>query len=151
MKDQLKDQLGDLYRLAIKEESVPLKPADAARLAGMSRKSVYRYLKAGSVITPAGVVPFKRDSNGMVSGVRLESIKELLNALPRPGRKFETHYKKRKKLGGKTPDQIKGGTYGKRQENIWRLSRILAMIDHVETRDELAKIRDFARKKFNRL
>ena len=46
---------------------------------------------------------------------------------------------------------IKAGTYGKRRENLWRLNRILAMIDHVETRVELAKIRDFARKKFNRL
>jgi len=147
----MKDKLKDLYKQAIKAESVPLKPADAARISGMSRKSVYRYLKAGSVITPAGEVPFSRDSNGMVSGVKLECIKRLLEAVPRPGRKFETHYKKRRNQGDKTPEMVKGAAYGKGQENIWRISRILAMIDHVETRDELAKIRDFARKKFNRL
>ena len=143
--------LKSLYKTAIQEQGMPLKPIDAARLVGMSRKSVYRYLKAGSVMTPAGAVPFTRDSNGMVSGVRLECIKALVDAVPRPGRRFETHYKKRRNQGDKTPDQIKGGNYGKRRENLWRLSRILAMIDHVETRDELEKIRDFARKKFNRL
>jgi len=147
----MSDKLKGLYKAAIQEQGMPVKPIDAARLVGMSRKSVYRYLKAGLVITPAGEVPFTRDSNGMVSGVRLECIKALVDAVPRPGRKFETHYKKRRNQDDKTPEMIKAGSYGKRRENLWRLSRILAMIDHVETRDELAKIRDFARKKFNRL
>lgn len=147
----MSDKLKGLYKAAIQEQGIPLRPINAARFAGMSRKSVYRYLKAGTVITPAGAVPFTRDSNGMVSGVRLKCIKALVDAVPRPGRKFETHYKKRRNQDDKTPDQIKGGNYGKRRENLWRLSRILAMIDHVETRDELEKIRDFARKKSNRL
>ena len=147
----MSEKLRSLYKTAIQEQGIPLRPINAARFAGMSRKSVYRYLKAGTVITPAGAVPFTRDSNGMVSGVRLKCIKALVDAVPRPGLKFETHYKKRRNQDDKTPDQIKGGTYGKRRENLWRLSRILAMIDHVETRDELEKIRDFARKKSNRL
>jgi len=147
----MSEKLRSLYKTAVQEQGIPLRPINAARFAGMSRKSVYRYLKAGTVITPAGAVPFTRDSNGMVSGVRLKCIKALVDAVPRPGRRFETHYKKRRNQDDKTPDQIKGGNYGKRRENLWRLSRILAMIDHVETRDELEKIRDFARKKSNRL
>ena len=147
----MSEKLRSFYKTAIQEQGIPLRPINAARFAGMSRKSVYRYLKAGTVITPAGAVPFTRDSNGMVSGVRLKCIKALVDAVPRPGRRFETHYKKRRNQDDKTPDQIKGGNYGKRRENLWRLSRILAMIDHVETRDELEKIRDFARKKSNRL
>jgi len=146
----MSDKLKNLYRQAIKEERDRRIPSDAARYVGMSPRSVFRYLKAGAVITPAGAVPLARDSSGMISTLKLECIKALVDAVPRPGRKFETHYKKRR---GRdiAASMVKAGTYGKRRENLWRLSRILAMIDHVETRDELEKIRDFARKKFNRL
>lgn len=143
-------KLKSLYRQAISESRDPRTPSAAARLAGISPRSVFRYLKAGTVITAAGAVPFARDSRRMISRVKLECIKALVDAVPRPGRKYESHYKKRRGRNIAV-SMVKAGTYGKRRENLWRLSRILAMIDHVETRDELEKIRDFARKKFNRL
>ena len=139
-------RLNELYNQAIKENREPMRPADAARHNCMSSRTVYRFLQSGLVLTPAGHVPFTRDANGHVSAVRLGCIKALRDE-ERPGRKYGTRFRLRR--GANANDRKRPVVV--RSDGVWRLARILTMIDNVHDRDSMQRIKEFAAKKFHRM
>lgn len=124
-----------------------MQPSAAARQAGISTRTVFRFLAAGKVLTPCGFVPFARDAGGNVSLVRLGCIKALRAALPRPGRKFGTRY--RKYRGANAGQRIL--STAKKKDNRWRLQRILAMLEQMDDKEQLQIIRTLAAQKYHRL
>jgi len=136
-----------LYLQAAAEERQPMRPSSAARQSGMSPRTVFRYLQDGKVLTPSGFVPFKRDSGGLISLVRLQCIKTLRDHLPRPGRKYGKRFRLRR--GRNANDRI--GSTAKKKDNAWRLQRILAMIERIDDKDDIQTIRASAALKYHRL
>ena len=138
--------LTQLYNIAMEENRQPMTPINAARHNCMSPRTVYRFLQAGLVLTPAGHVPFQKDAHGHVSAARLGCIK-VLRSDGRPGRKYGARFRLRR--GANVNDRKRGA--GKEQDSLWRLGRILAMIDHVQDREQMQKIKEFSVKKFHRM
>ena len=140
--------LRTLYKTAKDERGLAMSPTDAARIVGISPRTVFRFLKAGKAMTPEGFVLFAKDREGNVSASQLGCIKELREKLPRPGRKYGTHRKNRRSRFGN------GGmvrVIKKNKDDLWRLQRILAMIDNVTDHNQMNCIRSFAAQKYHRL
>ena len=140
--------LRTLYKTAKDEWGGAMSPTDAARFVGISPRTVFRILKAGKANTPEGFVSFAKDHEGNVSALKLNCIKVLREKLPRAGRKYGTHRKNRR---SRSENGRGGRVIKKRKDDLWRLQRILAMIDNVTDKNTMIRIRSFAAEKSRRL
>ena len=140
--------LRTLYKTAKDERGGAMTPTDAARIVGISPRTVFRFLKAGKAMTPEGFVSFAKDHEGNVSASQLGCIKALRETLPRAGRKYGTHQKNRR---SRSENGRGGRVIKKGKDDLWRLQRILAMIDNVTDKNTMIRIRSFAAQKYHRL
>ena len=140
--------LRTLYKTAKKELGGAMSPTDAARIVGISPRTVFRFLKAGKAMTPEGFVSFTKDREGNVSASQLGCIKALRETFPRAGRKYGTYPKRMR-----SQIEIRHAVRAIKQpkDDIWRLQRILAMIDNVTDQNTMIRIRSFAAEKSRRL
>jgi hypothetical protein len=137
----------ELYRMAIKEDRLPMRPTDAARMVGISPKTVFRYLAEVKVWTPCGPVTFFKDSSGLVSLSRLKSIIELRKSAPPPGRRYGTTVKLVRNGKIRATTRLNQ----KKENDGWRIARILAGIDLLGSTDDIQQVIDYAKRRKHRI